>query len=181
MEGQSGVSWFILGGCNLGGAAVKRSCLLLAPILLTTSLWAQTKNPVASVMNEILPRQQKNIVAAVEEMPVDKFSYEPTPEQMTFARLVLHIIESNTYLCAKVSDTPAPKGEELKESDSKEKLVGALKASFDCSEGGRLRGPLRSSHLPVAGLTTTAPRLSISALMAWCRQQHRRSSTLEQL
>jgi hypothetical protein len=64
---------------NLGGAAVKRSCLLLAPILLTTSLWAQTKNPVASVMNEILPRQQKNIGAAVEEVPVDKFSYKPTP------------------------------------------------------------------------------------------------------
>jgi hypothetical protein len=110
---------------------VRRSGLLLAPILLTTSLCAQTKNPVASVMNEILPRQQKNIVAAVEEMPADKFGYKPTPEQMTFARLVLHIIESNIYFCAKASDTPAPKGEEPKESDRKEKLVGALKASFD--------------------------------------------------
>jgi hypothetical protein len=34
-------------------------------------------------------------------------------------------------LCAKASDTPAPKAEEVKETDGKEKLSAALKASFD--------------------------------------------------
>ncbi len=105
----------------------------LTILLATASMFAQPagKNPVSSVVREILPRQQKNLVAAVEEMPADKFAYKPTPQQMSFAHLVLHITESNNYLCAKISDAPAPKAEALKETDGKDKLVAALKASFD--------------------------------------------------
>jgi hypothetical protein len=50
---------------------------------------------------------------------------------MSFAKLVMHIAESNNYLCAKISDAPEPKTAELKETDGKDKLVAALKASFD--------------------------------------------------
>lgn len=109
-----------------------KSRFFFAIIFLTASLSAQqTKNPVTSVMKEILPRQQKNIVAAVEEMPADKFGYKPTPDQMTFGHLVVHIVEANNLLCSKAGDVPAPKAEEVKETDSKDKLVSALKASFD--------------------------------------------------
>ena len=115
---------------------MKRICgFVFAISILTVSLWAQqTKNPVTTVVKEILPRQQKNLVSAVEEMPADKFSFKPTPAQMSFAHLVGHIAESNYYLCAKISDTAAPKNSELKETDTKEKLVAGLKASFEfCS------------------------------------------------
>jgi uncharacterized damage-inducible protein DinB len=105
-------------------------CLLL--LFATTTVIAQDKNPVTSVVKEILPRQQRNLVAAVEEMPAEKFSYKPTEEQMTFAHLVLHIIQSNNYLCSKIGDMPEVKAAvPLKESDGKDKLVDALKASFD--------------------------------------------------
>ena len=71
---------------------MKRSCgIFLVVIFLGIFSFGQTKSPVTSVVREILPRQHKNIVAAVETMPADKFSYKPTPEQMTFAHLVLHI------------------------------------------------------------------------------------------
>ena len=108
-------------------------CILL--LLSATAVFAQDKNPVTSVAREILPRQQKNLVAAVEEMPADKFGYKPTEQQMTFGHLVLHIIESNNYLCSRISDAPEVKAAvPLKESDGKEKLVAALKASFEsCS------------------------------------------------
>ena len=33
----------------------------------------QNKDPVSSVVKEILPHQETNLVAAVEEMPADKF------------------------------------------------------------------------------------------------------------
>ncbi|HTR66224.1 MAG TPA: DinB family protein [Terriglobales bacterium] len=92
---------------------------------------AQTNDPVSSVANEILPRQEKNLEAAVEEMPADKFDYRPTPQQMTFGHLVLHIAESNNYLCAKAGDVPEPKTEELKDTAGKDKLIAVLKASFD--------------------------------------------------
>jgi len=94
--------------------------------------FAQDKNPVTSVVREILPRQQKNLVAAVDEMPADKFGYKPTEQQMTFGHLVLHIVESNNYLCSKIGDIPEAKPPiPLKESDGKERLVVALKTSFD--------------------------------------------------
>jgi len=105
-------------------------CILL--LFSASAVFAQDKNPVTSVVREILPRQEKNLVAAVEEMPADKFGYKPTEQQMTFGHLVLHIIESNTYLCSKIGDMPDVKAAvPLKESDGKEKLVAALKASFE--------------------------------------------------
>ena len=91
----------------------------------------QIKNPVTTVIKEIVPRQQKNMVAAVEEMPPDKFSFKPTPQQMSFAHLVLHMTESNYGLCAKASDLPQPKHDEPKDTDGKDKLLAALKSSFD--------------------------------------------------
>jgi uncharacterized damage-inducible protein DinB len=92
---------------------------------------AQEKNPVTSVAREILPRQQKNLVAAAEEMPANKFDYKPTEQQMPFGHLILHIVESNNHLCSKIGDVPEIKAAPLKESDGKEKLVAALKASFE--------------------------------------------------
>jgi hypothetical protein len=100
-----------------------------------TAAAAPTKDPVSSSVRILLQRSQNNIVGAVEAMPADKFSYKPTPDQMTFAHLVVHIIGSNNSLCAKVADVPAPKVDEPKESDSKDQLVAATKASFAfCSE-----------------------------------------------
>ena len=99
--------------------------------LLVSSVAAQIKNPVSTVIKEIVPRQQKNMVAAVEEMPADKFSYKPTPQQMSFAHLVLHMTESNYGLCAKASDMAQPKHDELKDTDGKDKLPAVLKSSFD--------------------------------------------------
>jgi len=109
-------------------------CILL--LLSATAVLAQDKNPVTSVVKEILPHQQKNLVAAVEEMPADKFGYKPTEQQMTFGHLVLHIIESNNYLCSRIGDAPEVKAPvPLKESDGKDKLVTALKASFEFCSG----------------------------------------------
>ena len=111
---------------------MKRAITII--ILLVSSLTAvaqQIKNPVTTVIKEVVPKQQKNLVAAVEEMPSDKFGYKPTPQQMSFAHLVLHMTESNYALCAKVSDLPQPKHDELKDSDGKDKLLAALKSSFD--------------------------------------------------
>jgi uncharacterized damage-inducible protein DinB len=82
-------------------------------------------------VKEILPRQQKNLVAAAEEMPANKFDYKPTEQQMPFGHLILHIVESNNHLCSKIGDVPEIKAAPLKESDGKEKLVAALKASFE--------------------------------------------------
>ena len=92
------------------------------------------KNPVMTSVRAILTRQQKNIPAAIEAMPADKFGFKPTPDQMSFAHLAIHIAESNNAMCAKLANVPGPKVDELTDSDSKDKLVAAVRASFDfCS------------------------------------------------
>jgi hypothetical protein len=94
-----------------------------------------TKDPVATSLRLVLQRFQNNTIGAVEAMPADKFSYKPTADQVTFAHLAAHIANSNTFFCSKVADVPAPKADEPKETDSKDQLVAAVKASFDfCSD-----------------------------------------------
>ena len=104
----------------------------VALLCAATAALAQEKNPVTSAVKEMLPRQSKNLVAAAEEMPADKFSYKPTEQQMTFGDLVLHILGTNNTLCSKIGEIPETKPPvPLKETDGKDKLVAALKASFD--------------------------------------------------
>ena len=106
-----------------------------APSTPPAAAAAPTKDPVTAALRILLPRSRNNILGAIAAMPADKFSYKPTAEQMTFAHLLVHTIGSNNMLCAKVADVPAPKVEEPKETDSKDKLLAAATASFDfCSE-----------------------------------------------
>ncbi len=102
--------------------------LALAPALAVAQA---SKSPAADALRSILAGRAKNTVAAFEEMPADKFNYKPTPEQMTFGHLAAHIVEANYYFCANVGNVPAPKVDELKDDEGKDKLVAAMKASFD--------------------------------------------------
>jgi len=105
--------------------------LALAPAAIAQSkVPAQaTSNPVVSTMRQLEERQSKNLIGAAEEMPAEKYSYHPTPPQMTFAHLVMHVIESNNSLCARVAGEQ-PRELKLSESDSKEMLTKVLKDSF---------------------------------------------------
>src|SRR5271156_1141499 len=105
--------------------------LFLAASAIAQTTCAQSKNPVSTALRDILPGRQKNTIAAVEGMPAEKFSYKPSADQMTFGRLVVHMAETNNLLCGKAAAVPAPKVDEAKDTDSKDKLVAALKASFD--------------------------------------------------
>ncbi|HET7258771.1 MAG TPA: DinB family protein [Candidatus Acidoferrum sp.] len=90
-------------------------------------------NPVSTTVKGQLTRYQRNMVEAADLMPAEKFNFKPTAEMNTFAHLTMHIAMSNNFLCSKISGQEAPKVE-LKDTDSKEKLVAALKASFEyCS------------------------------------------------
>ena len=119
---------------------MKTTLVIPALLLLAASAAAQTtpaptKDPVSSALRDILSGRRKNTIAAVEAMPAEKFKYKPTADQMTFGHLVVHIAETNDLLCSKAAAVPAPKVDEVKETDSKDKLVAALKASFDfCSD-----------------------------------------------
>jgi len=102
-------------------------CVVLSPYIA----FAQAKRPAADALRQMLDGREKNTVAAFEEMPAAKFEFKPTPDQMTFGHLAAHIAEGNYYFCANTGGVPQPKTEELKGTEGKEKLVAAVKASFE--------------------------------------------------
>jgi len=87
-------------------------------------------NPVSTTVKTQMARFSKNMVAAAELMPAEKFGFKPTPEMNTFAHLIMHIAQSNNGLCSKISGMAAP-DVKIADTDPKDKLVAALKASFD--------------------------------------------------
>src|SRR5258707_6888113 len=83
---------------------------------------ATIANPVSTTVKSQLTRFSKNMVAAAESMPAEKYGFKPTPEMNTFGHLVMHIVQSNNLLCSKISGAAAPDAK-LADSDGKEKLV----------------------------------------------------------
>jgi len=93
---------------------------------------AQAPNPVTTGLRAIQQFQGKNIVAAAEEMPADKYGFKPTPAQMSFGDVVAHLVkEGNDYLCGAASGQKAPDRGTVVGTDPKDKLVAGLKASFE--------------------------------------------------
>ena len=97
-------------------------------------------NPVSDAVRDRLARDSKSLVAAAELMPPDKYSYRPTPAQMTFGQLIVHVVQTNFVLCSAVSATQPPMtpGElkKLSDAEPKDSLVAAIRKSFDyCADG----------------------------------------------
>jgi uncharacterized damage-inducible protein DinB len=111
--------------------------LLFAAWLLTVLPAGQTtpsnasRTPVADATRRWLNQEAANLIAAAERMPSDKYGFQPTPQQMTFAHLMTHIVESNRYMCSGIAGEPLPTASGVTERDGKEKLVADVRASFD--------------------------------------------------
>ena len=86
-------------------------------------------NPVSTYVKAGVARFQKNIVAAAESMPAEKYSFKPSPEMNSFGHLMIHIAQTNNTFCAKISGQTEPDAK-MSETDPKDKLVAAIKDSF---------------------------------------------------
>ena len=101
---------------------------MIALLFLSTCTWAQ--NPVSDALRTDLAGAAKKTIAAAEEMPADKYGYKPTEAQVPFGHWVSHASVANYFICSKLSGgTPPEAG--VKETDPKDKLIDALKKSFD--------------------------------------------------
>jgi hypothetical protein len=119
---------------------MKRMGLLMAALLVggaasraQDAAPGPVANPVTTTVKGQLTRYEKNMVAAADLMPAEKYGFKPTPEMNAFGHVVMHIAQSNYFLCSKISGVAAP-DLKLTDADGKDKLVAALKASFEfCS------------------------------------------------
>jgi|HubBroStandDraft_1064217.scaffolds.fasta_scaffold72320_1 hypothetical protein len=113
----------VMAGLLVGGAASVAQDVAPGPVA----------NPVTTTVKGQLTRYEKNMVAAADLMPAEKYGFKPTAEMNAFGHVVMHIAQSNYFLCSKISGSAAP-DVKLTEADGKDKLVAGLKASFEfCS------------------------------------------------
>ncbi|SRR5579883_137590 len=87
--------------------------------------------PVAEAFRATEKRAEKNLIAAAEEMPADKYGYKPTPAQMSFGDIVVHLSQGNDYLCGAIGGMKAPERPKVATSAGKEALIARLKETFD--------------------------------------------------
>jgi len=107
-------------------------CAVIAAFApLAVNAQQSSSNPVSDTVRRIVTQRTKILIAAAEEMPADKYSYHPTPAQMTFGHLVMHLQGSNFFLCSAIAGTKPPARAKVSDTDGKDKLVAALKSSFD--------------------------------------------------
>ena len=116
--------------CLAMGVLVAGAWLATGAVPARAQDTAPVANPVSATVKGQLARYEKNMVAAAELMPAEKYNFKPTPEMNTFGHVVMHIMQSNNNLCAKISGTPAPDAK-LAEVDGKDKLLLGLKKSFE--------------------------------------------------
>jgi len=86
--------------------------------------------PVADAFRMELQRQAKNLIAAAEIMPADKYSYKPTPAQMSFGDVVAHLSGGNDNLCGVIAGAAKPTRTKVSGTDAKDVLVVRLKETF---------------------------------------------------
>jgi uncharacterized damage-inducible protein DinB len=124
-----------------------------------------TANPVVWSAKTLYERDAKNMIAAAEQMPADKYSYHPTPDQWTFGKLVSHVAQSNGGLCGALSGTTAPASVHVSDTASKADLVAGLKASFDFC--GPVLDGLTDARLgePLTVFHRTMPRAMVLVLL----------------
>ena len=92
---------------------------------------AQDANPVVTSAKEIFQRQSGYMVAAAEQMPAEKYSYRPTPEQWTYGKIVAHVIQGNFGVCGMLTGDGPGQGPAVTETTPKDQLIPVLKQSFD--------------------------------------------------
>jgi acetyl esterase/lipase len=109
---------------------ISSSVVVLALAAVPAVGTAQSSAPAADAFRHNAARAEKNLVAAADEMPADKYGYKPTAAQMSFAEIVLHVAQDNDEACPPIGGAKAPDRAKLTPADDKTKLVARLRESF---------------------------------------------------
>jgi hypothetical protein len=114
-------------------------------------------SPVADAFRMELQRQSKNLIAAAEIMPADKYGYKPTPAQMSFGDVVAHLSGGNDALCGVIAGAATPTRTKLTGTDTKDSLVARLKETFQfCTDvTSKLDDSNLGEKLSVFGMSPT--------------------------
>jgi uncharacterized damage-inducible protein DinB len=103
---------------------------LITGLVLLPGVAAAQANPVADAFRDNAKQEAKNLIAAAEEFPAEKFAYKPTPAQMSFGEIVVHLSQGNDYLCGAIGGVKAPTRTKVDHDDAKPALIARLRETF---------------------------------------------------
>ena len=143
---------------------MKVSRVLLLALVVPASLSAQgtaaapPANPILTVFRGRILPLHRNLAQAFDSIPADKFSYKPTPAQLTIGYVAQHVTNDNYFFCNAFGDMKGTRADEdtstpdsVKATWPKDKLVAKLKESFTFCETalGQLDDAKLADRMPV--------------------------------
>jgi len=152
------------------------SAVLVSPVLTVHGLTAPAPTPPAPQTFSAAADAQRsyaalktNILKAADKMPAENYSFRPTPDVRTFARVVNHVTEAQLRSCGTVNETaPAARATVPPETADKATIVAALQASF--AECDKTFAGLTDANLLQTYTAGPATRARIS--YAWATVSH---------
>src|SRR5271168_11312 len=113
----------------------------LAGMTLSNSTLAQVGNPPAAPATPATDplskeaqtnyaRVKANIVKSADKMPAEDYSFKPTPDIRTFARVLNHVTEAQAHICGAINGSKPDAITVPPETADKATIVAALNASF---------------------------------------------------
>src|SRR5438105_13383776 len=142
----------------------------MATALALAALWccpvlAQDANKVSNFVRQALAVRSKEIIAATVEMPAEKFGFKPSPPDMTFAQLAVHVATTNYLYCSKIGGIAEPELSKIGDTEPKEKFVERVKASFAfCTSALAKLDDSSKSEMLTIGDTKTSRAMAILTL-----------------
>ena len=126
---------------------MKISRAALLALALPIGLAAQTPaagsqaNPITGVFRGRTMALQRNLAQAFDSIPEAKYSYKPTPAQLSIGYIAAHLANDNYFFCNQFGEQKATRAEKdtatpdsVKATWPKADLVAKLKESFDFCE-----------------------------------------------
>jgi hypothetical protein len=141
---------------------------------------AATANPLSAEIQGRYTPLKGFILKAADAMPAESYSYKPTADIRTFARVVNHVTEAQNRACGVLNGTSDPKPAPAETAD-KATIVDALKASFaECDKAfGALTdtsltemiqaGPTKRSRIGIAWGTISHDNEQYATLALYMR------------
>lgn len=118
---------------------MKTRSVLFVLLLVPGSLLAQQQtNPITTTFRNRTLGLQRNIAQAFDSIPESKFSFSPTPAQLSIGYIAQHLVSDNYLFCNNFGDMKATQSaadtttaDSVKARWPKDMLVAKLKASFE--------------------------------------------------
>jgi len=74
---------------------------------------------------------KRNIIGSAEGMPVEHFSFKPSPDVRTYAQQLGHVVDTQYFFCNAVKGGPNPgTGKDFEQITEKAAMVQAVKEAF---------------------------------------------------